>query len=194
MAIAGLTLSLAFCAAPAFAQVGGGGTAGVGSAGMPGAGADGLPMSMAPSAGSPGTQAPASAAPVGEAASNWMSNESVRKPRVGENYRYHPVSTMKYARELQTVTGRDIAAARVDGLNIARAGRHRWLGGIALQKGDVQSAINYFKTAEADLDKAGYPNGPSNAGITAQRANQTSQSPGAVNTNPYRGATAESAY
>ena len=189
-AIAGMVLSLALFTAPAFAQS----AAGVGAAGAPGASGSGERMTdTSPSRGAPGTQAPASAAPVGSAESKWMAQEgrdAANRADVGTNQ----TPREQRARSLQTATGREIALARAQGVPTAKAEHQRWLGSVALQKGDQIGAIRHFDRSRSELRQAGYAANEMNTNMTSLRAKETSRTPGAVNTNPTRGETAESSY
>ncbi|MBV8357498.1 MAG: hypothetical protein JO189_06120 [Deltaproteobacteria bacterium] len=140
--------------APAvFAQAGG--AAGGVSAGMPaGSGAANM-VNQAPSAGQPGTQAPASAAPIGKASSDYMSSKETNAP---QDYSMSKQSTYneEQARWHETKLERDITAARAAGINVGSAQHQKWLGSIALSKGDRTEAMRHFMRADQDLNDAGF--------------------------------------
>src|SRR5437660_12417659 len=84
-----------------------------------------------------------------------------------------------------------IVAARANGMNVAKAQHQKWLGSMALSKGDRPGAIRHFRLAENDLSAEGFRvsrNGQYNKSRTNLNANETSQDPIAVNMNSNRGA------
>jgi hypothetical protein len=174
LSIAGLTLTIGALAPCAFAQ-------------------GGAAVNQAPSLGQPGTQAPASAAPIGSASSDYMSHEG--NPHMQEPT---PASTRNeiQARETETAVEREIVAAKAHGVNVATAERQKWLGSIALSKGDRTAAMSHFNRAKVDLRKAGYRVGRNNVQLNDNRtnlnANETDQTPNATNMHPNSGA--EGAY
>jgi hypothetical protein len=92
------------------------------------------------------------------------------------------------ARRTEVMVQRDIVAARARGLNVATAQHQKWLGSIALAKGDRNTAMRCFNHAENDLRKAGYRvsrNGVQlNDNRTNLNANETDQTPNAANMHP----------
>jgi hypothetical protein len=170
VSIASLTLTIGALAPCAFAQ-------------------GGAAVNQAPSLGQPGTQAPASAAPIGSASSDYMSHEG--KTQAQEPT---PASTRDEIRARQTETSveREIVAAKARGVNVATAERQKWLGSIALSKGDRATAMKHFNRARADLRKAGYRVGRNNMQLNDNRtnlnANETDQTPNAANMHPNSGA------
>jgi hypothetical protein len=181
-AVAGLALSLTAFTVPAFAQ------------GMGGAGGGGSQlMGNAPAAGAPGTQAPASGAPPGAASSDWMSHEG-KHAATGQDNSPRATQSETQARRLQVQTGREITAARAQGKDVAQAARQRYLGSVALQKGDREGAIPYYRRAHAELERAGYASAKPNSSREAAHADETSRATGAVNINLDRGKTAASSY
>jgi hypothetical protein len=99
-----------------------------------------------------------------------------------------------YARSLENRVERDIVAARAKGMNIATAQHHKWLGSMALSKGDRPGAVRHFQQAEDELRAEGLRvsrNGvQANDTRTNLNANATSQDPNAVNMHSNRGANA----
>jgi hypothetical protein len=172
LSIAGLTLTIGSLAPCAFAQ-------------------GGAAVNQAPSLGQPGTQAPASAAPIGSASSDYMSHEGNTHANVAT-----PASTNDeiQARRTETAVERDIVAAKARGVNVATAQRQKWLGSIALSKGDRTEAMRHFNRAKVDLRKAGYRVGQNNVQLNDNRtnlnANETDQTPNAANMHPNSGAAA----
>ncbi|HJU09572.1 MAG TPA: hypothetical protein VJ728_01780, partial [Candidatus Binataceae bacterium] len=175
---------------------GAGGTAGSGvSAGMPAAGGAGSSMTgQPPATGQPGTQAPASAAPVGSASSDYMSHEGANGAEHSSISGPSAKNSETHARRLETKVERDIAAARADGVNVAKAQHQKWLGSTALSKGDRAGAMHHFKLAERDLRAEGYRMSRNNVQYNDTRtnlnANETSQTPNAANMHSNRGTNA----
>jgi hypothetical protein len=180
-AAAGLALSMAVFAPPVFAQIAGGAVGGL-------EGGNSLTGS-APALGQPGTEHPASGAPLGAASSDFMSSEHGHP-----SHEFVPPGTSarqeRDARQLEVDTGRDIVAARAQGLNVAKAQRQRWLGSYALVNGDRTNALRHFRVAEQDLRTQGYNrtamNGRAkvNESRTNLNAEETDQTPDAANMHP----------
>ena len=163
IAIAGLTLSLALPTALVFAQV-------------PGAPSAGGPMTSVPSAGSPGSNAPPGAGPIGSAESKWMSHGAERAAEQGMRSPEH-THLAREARSLQTQIGRDIASARAQGVDTGKARHQRWLGSVALQKGDDTGAIQHFRLAQKELRTSGYEARGINAESTSLNGKEASRGP-----------------
>jgi hypothetical protein len=178
VSIGGLAITIGAFAPAVFAQTGG----------APSAGGAGV-TANAPATGQPGTQAPASAAPIGSASSDYMSHEGHTPPTVST-----PASTREEteARRTEVMVQRDIVAARARGLNVATAQHQKWLGSIALSKGDRATAMKDFNHAETDLRKAGYKMSENGVRLNDNRtnlnANETDQTPNAANMHPNSGA------
>ena len=98
------------------------------------------------------------------------------------------------ARSLETQIERDLVAARAKGVNVAKAQHQKWLGSMALSKGDRPGAVRHFQRAEDELRAEGLrvsSNGMhANDSRTNLNANETSQDPNAVNMHSNRGANA----
>src|SRR4051794_17530017 len=177
-AAAGLSLALGAFAPPVFAQAGGAGGGGATSGGgMPSTTGSGANVNnSSPSEGQPGTQAPSSAAPVGSSSSDYMSSES---PSAAANSGPSGTSATNNETQLRsTEVGleRDITTARQNGKNVSKAQHQKWLGSMALAKGDRVSAQHHFQRAKHDLSAQG-----ANSGTTSQdesrsnlHANETS--------------------
>jgi hypothetical protein len=191
VAAAGLTVALGAFAPSAFAL---GGAAGGAAAGVPAAGGSTSGTNGAPSEGQPGTQAPASAAPIGSASSDYMSNEGANGPQNSSMTGPSAINSETEARRLETKAERDIVRARTDGLNVAKAQHQKWLGSIALSKGDRTGAVRHFELAEHDLRAEGFNlsrNGVQyNDSRTNLNANETSQPSDAANMHSNRGTNA----
>lgn len=183
---AALTIAIGALASAVFAQAGGGG-------GMSATGTNGI-TNQAPSTGQPGTQAPASAAPIGAASSDYMANEGANGAKRSTMSGPATTSSETYARSLENRVERDIVAARGKGMNVAKAQHHKWLGSMALSKGDRPGAVRHFQRAEDELRAEGLRvsrNGvQANDARTNLNANETSQDPNAVNMHSNRGANA----
>jgi hypothetical protein len=106
-----------------------------------------------------------------------------------------------HARWWETKVERDIVAARANGVNVAKAQHHKWLGSEALSKGDRPGAMRHFQQAENDLRAQGFRVSQNNAQYNNSRANmqynnsrtnlnanETSQNPNASNMHSNRGA------
>ncbi|HJU12632.1 MAG TPA: hypothetical protein VJ728_17235 [Candidatus Binataceae bacterium] len=186
VAAAGLTVAIGALAPSVFAQSGAGGA----SAGMPATGSAGSITGQAPSAGQPGTQAPASAAPVGSASSDYMSNEGANAPASSSISGPAAQNKETRARWLETKVERDIVAARANGVNVAEAQHHKWLGSTALSKGDRAGAMRHFEIAERDLQRAGSRIGGTNESSTNLHGNETSQNPNAAHMHSITGTNA----
>jgi hypothetical protein len=95
-------------------------------------------------------------------------------------------------RRKEVAVQRDIVAARAHGLNVATAQHNKWLGSIALAKGDRDTAMKDFNRAENDLRKAGYRMSENGVQLNGSRsnlnANETDQTPNAANMHPNSGA------
>jgi hypothetical protein len=167
IAAAGLTVAVGAFAPSAFAQVGG-------AAGVPAVGGTNI-TGQAPSAGQPGTQAPASAAPVGSAQSDYMSSESPNAPQNSSISGPSATNKETRARWLETKVERDIVSARSNGVNVGKAAHQKWLGSVALSKGDRVDAIQHFNRAERDLRAAGF-NVSNAAGSNVSRPNNLPRS------------------
>ena len=185
---AGLAIAIGAFAPSVFAQAGAGGTSGAAPSGMSVPSGTGQNMGQAPSAGQPGTQAPASAAPVGSASSDYMANEGANGAQGSSMSGPAATNSETRARRLETKVQRDIVSARANGMNVARAEHHKWLGSMALSKGDRPGAIRHFELAERDLRTEGRNGAQYNNSRTDLNANETSQNPNAVNMHPNRGA------
>jgi hypothetical protein len=162
LATAGLALAIGAFAPCAFAQGGAG-------------------VNQAPSEGQPGTQAPASAAPVGSGVSSYMSHEAPgdtstenAPPTLGAATKQE-----QKANRMEVKLERDITAARARGANVAAAQHQKWLGSIALRKGDRSEAMREFAKAEHDLSSRQLSN--YSAANNRLRAKETSQTPNAAN-------------
>jgi hypothetical protein len=189
---AGFTFAICAFAPSAFAQAGAGGAAGA-PGGMPATSAGGQSATnQAPSAGQPGTQAPASAAPVGAASSDYMANEGRNGARNSSISGPGASNSETRARWLETKVERDIVAARANGMNVAKAEHHKWLGSVALSKGDRSGAMRHFDLAENDLNSTGFRTGRGNQQYSNSRTNlnahETNQSTNAANMHSNRGA------
>ncbi len=195
---AGLTIAIGAFAPCAFAQAGGAGggaAAGGVASGAPATSAGGENMTrQSPSAGQPGTQAPASAAPVGSASSDYMANEGASGAKNGSMSGPTETNSETHARALETKVERDIVAARANGKNVAKAQHDKWLGSVALSKGDRPAAMKHFQRAERELRAEGYRMSRNseqyNSSRTNLNANATSQDPSATNMHGNRGANA----
>jgi hypothetical protein len=184
---AGLTIAIGAFAPCVFAQAG----APAGSAGGGVPAMSGNPMTNeAPSAGAPGTQAPASAAPVGSASSDYMANEGRNGAENSTMSGPATTNSETRARWFETKAERDIVAARADGINVGKATHQKWLGSMALSKGDRTGAMRHFQLAERDLRSEGFgtSRSVSSESRTNLNANETSENPNAVNMHSNRGA------
>ena len=176
-AAAGLIASVALFSSPLLAQAPAGGTSG-----MPAAGSGNSTLQNPPSTGQPATQSPASAAPLGAASSESMAEEgasaaSARMPTSNDT------RNEEQARRLEVKTGRDIAAARALGKDVAKAEKQRSLGSMALSKGDQRMALEHFNLAEQELRNSSVD---ANASRTDSHAAMTDRNPNATNMNPER--------
>ena len=189
-AAAGLTIAMGAFAPVVFAQAGGGAAGGGVSAGMPGAGSGSAMINQAPSAGQPGTQAPASAAPIGKASSDYMSSKETNAP---QDYSMSSESTYseEQARWNETKLEHDITAARAAGINVNKAAHQKWLGSVALSKGDRAEAMRHFQLAEQDLNNEGFRVSSNNAQYnnsnTYLNGNKTSEETNGANLHSNRG-------
>jgi hypothetical protein len=190
---AALTIAVGAIAPSVFAQGGAPGGGGAPAGGIPAAGTNGI-TNQAPYAGQPGTQAPASAAPIGAASSDYMANEGAHGAKNSSMSGPAAINSETYARSLETEVERDLVAARTKGINVAKAQHHKWLGSMALSKGDRPGAVRDFQRAENELRAEGFRvsgNGlQANDSRTNLNANETSQDPNAVNMHSNRGANA----
>jgi hypothetical protein len=187
---AALTIAIGAFAPSVFAQAPAGGAP---AGGMPAAGNQGI-TNQAPSTGQPGTQAPASAAPVGAASSDFMANEGANVATNSSMSGPAATNSETYARSLETQVERDLVAARAKGMNVAKAQHQKWLGSMALSKGDRPGAVQHFQHAEDELRaenlRASSNNVQANDSRSNLNANETSQDPNAVNMHSNRGANA----
>jgi hypothetical protein len=185
---AALTITIGALAPSVFAQAPAGGAP---AGGMPVTGTNGI-TNQAPSTGQPGTQAPASAAPVGAASSDYMANEGANAATNSSISGPAATNSETYARSLETQVERDLVAARAKGMNVAKAQHQKWLGSMALSKGDRPGAVRHFQRAEHELRAEGVSsNGvQANDSRTNLNANETSQDLNAVNMHSNRGANA----
>jgi hypothetical protein len=162
---------------------------------MPAVGTNGI-TNQAPSEGQPGTQAPASAAPVGAAASDYMANEGANGAQNSSMSGPAATRLETYARSLEITVERDLVAAHAEGVDVAKAQYQKWLGTMALTKGDRVGAVRHFELAENELRSEGVPVPVSSNGVQATdslsnlHSNETSQNPNAVNMHSNRGANA----
>lgn len=174
MAVTGMAASISLFAPPLFAQAP---TAG-------GAGSSSAVQQGAPATGQPGTHAPASAAPLGAASSEAMTHGG-SSAASAEMPSPKDIHSEKELRRMEVKTGRDIAAAQGQGKDVAKAQRQRWLGSVALSKGDRRMAWKHFNRAERELSTA--PMASSNADRTDTNAMTTDRDPNASHMNPNRG-------
>jgi hypothetical protein len=192
-AAAGLSLALGAFAPPVFAQAGGGGGGGSAATGggMPATSGSGQSVTNgSPSEGQPGTQAPSSAAPLGNASSDYMSSEGPNAAANSAPSGQSATNSETQLRRTEVGIERDITTARHNGLNVPKAEHQKWLGSMALAKGDRVSAMRHFDRAKRDLATQG-----GNAGATSQNesrsnlhANETSQPANAANMHSNNGA------
>jgi hypothetical protein len=187
---AGMTIALGAFAPFVFAQAGAGGVGSATSGGVPVT--SGGITSQPPSAGQPGTEAPASAAPIGAASSDYMASEGANGAKTSSMSGPTATNSETHARRLETKVERDIVAARANGMNVAKAQHQKWLGSMALSKGDRPAAVRHFELAERDLRLEGSGisrNGEQyNRSRTNTNANETDQYTNAVNMHSNRGA------
>jgi hypothetical protein len=186
---AALTITIGALTPSVFAQAPAGGAP---AGGMPVTGTNGI--NQAPSAGQPGTQAPASPAPIGAASSDYMANEGANGAKNSSMSGPAATNSDIYARSLETRVERDLVAARARGMNVAKAQHQKWLGSMALSKGDRPGAVRHFQRAEDELRTEGFR--VSSNGVQANdaqsnlNANEISQDPNAVNMHANNGANA----
>jgi hypothetical protein len=167
-----LILTLGTFAPPVFAQV----------AGMP---AGNMPES--PAAGQPGTEAPASAAPIGAGESAYMSHEQAQHASNGPTSLSAKTREEEQANRMEVSLERQIVAARARGADVAAAQHQKWLGSIALRKGNRSEALRDFTKAQHDLSNVRLSN--NSAQNNHLRAKETDQTPNAVNMHPNKSAT-----
>ena len=188
---AALTIAIGAFAPSVFAQASAGG--GAPAVGVPAAGNQGI-TNQPPSTGQPGTQAPASAAPVGAASSDYMANEGANAATNSSMSGPAATNSETYARLLETQVERELLTARAKGMNVAKAQHQKWLGSMALSKGDRPRAVQHFQQAENELSaenlRASSNNVQANDSRSNLNANETSQDPNAVNMHSNRGANA----
>ena len=189
---AALTIAIGAFAPSVLAQASAGG--GAPATGVPAAGNNQAITKQAPSTGQPGTQAPASAAPVGAASSDYMANEGANAATNSSMSEPAATNSETYARSFETQVERDLVAARAKGMNVAKAQHQKWLGSMALSKGDRPGAVQHFQHAEDELRaenlRASSNNVQANDSRSNLNANETSQDPNAVNMHSNRGANA----
>jgi len=147
-----LTIAINAFAPSVFAQAPGGGAP---AGGMPAAGNSGI-INQAPSAGQPGNQAPANAAPIGAASSDYMANEGANDAKHSSINGPAATKSETYARVFETQVERDLVAARAAGMNVDTAQHQKWLGSMALSKGNRRGAVQHFQRAEDELRAEGF--------------------------------------
>jgi len=95
------------------------------------------------------------------------------------------------ARWNETKLERDITAARAAGINVNKAAHHKWLGSVALSKGDRAEAMRHFQLAEQDLNNEGFRVSSNNAQYnnsnTYLNGNKTSEETNGANLHSNRG-------
>jgi hypothetical protein len=191
VAAAGLAMTLGAFAPPLFAQSSGaGGGTSANSVSSTTNGNESAGNTGQDTAGQPGTQAPASAAPLGSSSSDYMSSEGPDAAANSGPSGRMATNSEKQLRSKEVALERDIVRARANGANVSKAQHQKWLGSMALAKGDRVSAMRHFSHAEQDLTRERNNGAPSNESRGDAHANQTNQPSNAANMHSNNGTNA----
>jgi hypothetical protein len=95
----------------------------------------------------------------------------------------------KQLRAREVALERDIMATRAQGTNVSQATHEKWLGSMALKKGDKIDAMQHFDRAAKHLALARAGDSSTSRSRTSLHANETNQPDGATNMHSNRSST-----